>query len=121
MRSKILPITCEKKEGFVPIPDVKPIVFVYGSPAEMGYQYGYQAAAYIQKVLNGIWDSALRMCGGDHKLIERYLKKYEEALFRELPDFAPQAIEQIKGTARGCRAAGYDTDFTDIWLACNLY
>jgi len=119
MRSKILPIGSEKKEGFVPIPDIKPVVFLRGSPEEMGYQYGFQAAAYIQKVLNGIWDSALRACGGDRKLVEKYLEKYEQALLDQLPDFAPHAIEQIRGTAKGCSAAGYNIDYTDIWLACN--
>jgi len=103
---------------FVPVPDVMPVVVVSGTPAEMGYQYGYQAAAYVQEVVDAMWDAALRKLGSKHS-VERYLKRYEDELHQALPGFATNVIEQMRGIAMGCRAAGHDISYTDILLINN--
>ena len=41
-------------------PSILPVIILSGSDYEMGYQYGQQAAAYIEKTKESSWASALQ-------------------------------------------------------------
>lgn len=96
-------------------PGILPVVILKGSDYEMGYQYGFQAAAYIEENRIEAWASALRQYSREEVLHalranQHHIRKY-----------TPQWIDMMKGMAHGAAAAGFRVTYTDILLLnCTL-
>lgn len=96
-------------------PSILPVVILEGSDYEMGFQYGLQAAAYIDKTRESKWASALQRFSRDEvikglKANQYYIKKY-----------TPEWIDFMKGMADGTAAAGRPVSYTDVLLMnCTL-
>ncbi|MBM3788975.1 MAG: hypothetical protein FJW35_01340 [Acidobacteria bacterium] len=96
-------------------PGILPVVVLSGSDYEMGYQYGMQAAAYIQENKIEAWSSALQQYSREEVL--RTLKANQHYIRKH----TPQWIDMMKGMADGASAAGFPMEYTDILLLnCSL-
>jgi len=96
-------------------PSILPVIILSGSDYEMGYQYGQQAAAYIEKTKESKWASALQQFSRAEvlhalKANQYYIKKY-----------TPELIDQMKGMADGAAAADCTLTYLDVLLInCTL-
>ena len=96
-------------------PDILPVVILSGSDYEMGYQYGQQAAHYIEVNKDATWASALRQFSREEIL--RTLKANQYYVWQ----YTPENIDIMKGIADGAAAAGYDVSYVDVMLLnCTL-
>lgn len=99
------------KEVLLP-PDVMPVVYMSGTPYQMGYQYGQQAEGYIKMMKNGVWSQVLAQYENDKARITDMLAEYETYIKDETPEF----IEIMQGIADG---AGLE--YEDIlMITCHL-
>lgn len=96
-------------------PSILPVVILSGTDYEMGFQYGQQAAAYIEKTKEEKWASSLQQFSRDQvlkslKANQFYINKY-----------TPELIDMMRGMADGAAAAGYEVNYIDILLInCTL-
>jgi predicted choloylglycine hydrolase len=93
-------------------PGILPIIYISGSEYEMGYQYGQQAASYINIVKDGLWSVLLEKY--DRSFILDKLMRYDSYVKLELPKVNYTAI--LQGIADGARDAGYDVTYWDVLL-----
>jgi hypothetical protein len=96
-------------------PSILPVVILSGSDYDMGFQYGEQAGAFIEKTKLEKWASALETHTKDEviqalKANQHYIQKY-----------TPEWIETMKGMADGAVSKGHSISYTDILLInCTL-
>ncbi|MFO7867311.1 MAG: hypothetical protein R6V02_10965 [Candidatus Aminicenantes bacterium] len=96
-------------------PDILPVVILSGSDYDMGFQYGEQAGAFIEKTKQEKWASALEQYTKEEvikalKANQHYIQKY-----------TPEWIETMKGMADGAVSKGYSISYTDVLLMnCTL-
>jgi len=91
-------------------PDILPVVFMSGSDYEMGFQYGQQAAPYIDQVKVMAWANILRKFERTDVLFALksnlfYVRKY-----------TPECINMMEGMADGVNSEGYSLTFEDVLL-----
>jgi hypothetical protein len=96
--------------GVLP-PSIMPVVIMSGSDYEMGYQYGQQAAPYIEMLKFGEWASALRRFGKRERVVAEL-----QVLEQYVREYCPEAIEQMRGISDGAISAGCEVSYTDILL-----
>ncbi len=92
----------------VPPPGIVPVVMVQGSDYAMGFQYGQQAAPYIDLMKEASWVSVLE--SQDRIGIRAVLDERQGFIDK----YTPEANDQMKGMAAGAKAAGFDISFEDI-------
>jgi len=96
-------------------PSILPVVVLRGSDYEMGFQYGEQACAYIDRTREDKWASALQRFSREEVL--RALQANQTFVKR----FTPEWIDFMRGMAEGASKAGYPMSYTDILLMnCTL-
>lgn len=91
-------------------PSILPVVILKGSDYEMGFQYGEQACAYIDRTREDKWAAALRRFSPDDVL--RALRANQSFIAR----YTPEWIDFMRGMADGATSAGYPMTYTDILL-----
>jgi len=91
-------------------PSIMPVVLLSGSDYQMGFQYGYQAGKYIDRVKDQTWANALARYGHDDiaQMLGRFAK--------HIQDHVPEADEMIHGVADGADVAGFRVSYTDALL-----
>jgi hypothetical protein len=108
-------VSSETKIDEVLPPGILPVVILSGSDYEMGYQYGLQAAPYLEKEKEAVWASALQTFSREKVLHmlkgnQFYIEKY-----------TPENIEIMKGMADGATASGFSLSYADVLLMnCTL-
>jgi hypothetical protein len=96
-------------------PSILPVVILKGSDYEMGFQYGEQACAYIDRTREDKWAQALRRFSRDEVL--RALRANQSFIKR----YTPEWIDFMRGMADGATRAGFPMTYTDILLMnCTL-
>lgn len=96
-------------------PSILPVVILRGSDYEMGFQYGEQACAYIDRTREDKWASALQRFSREEVL--RALQANQTFVKR----FTPEWIDFMRGMAEGATKAGYPMSYTDVLLMnCTL-
>jgi hypothetical protein len=96
-------------------PSILPILILKGSDYEMGFQYGEQIGAFIEKTKEEKWASALKDFTREEviralKANQHYIKKY-----------TPEWIAMMEGMADGATSKGYAISYTDVLLMnCTL-
>ncbi len=96
-------------------PSILPIIILKGSDYEMGFQYGQQACAYLDRSREAKWASALQRFTREEVL--RALKANQSFVVR----YTPEWIDFMKGMAEGATRAGFPMTYTDILLLnCTL-
>jgi hypothetical protein len=93
------------------IPDIEPVVFVVGTPEELGVQYGRQLGPQIEFNKTFVWRQMLDQ-GLTRQQVLDGLARFELATFR----LAPELLSQLRGIAEGARSAGFDVTFEDCLL-----
>jgi len=91
-------------------PSILPVVILRGSDYDMGFQYGEQAAAYIDRTREDKWASALQRFRRDEVL--EALKANQTFVRRHTPEW----IDFMRGMADGATRAGYPMTYSDILL-----
>ncbi len=92
-------------------PSVMPVIILRGSDYEMGYQYGQQAAPYLDWKRDALWAEVLREWGNREQVAA------ELTIARQyIKDSTPNALEGLNGMADGATAAGYHLAFLDCLL-----
>ncbi len=94
-----------QEEEKIPPPGILPVVFISGTPSEMGYQYGQQLRDYIVMVKNSLW--AQLLAKDDKETILGHLSQYNDVIKNE----APEMVEIMSGMAGGA-----DVDYEDILM-----
>lgn len=96
-------------------PSILPVVILQGSDYQMGYQYGCQAAAFINKTKEAKWASSL-----EHFSREEVIKALKaNQIF--IKTYTPEWIDFMKGMAAGVKTKGFDISYSDILLInCTL-
>ncbi len=92
----------------VPPPGIVPVVVIQGTDYAMGFQYGQQAAPYIELMKEASWVSVLESQSLDE--VRAVLGERQEFIDR----YTPEAVEQMEGMAAGATAAGFDVSYEDI-------
>ena len=96
-------------------PSILPVVVLRGSDYEMGFQYGEQACAYIDRTREDKWASALQRFSREEVL--RALQANQTFVKR----FTPEWMDFMRGMAEGATKAGYPMNYTDVLLMnCTL-
>ena len=96
-------------------PSILPVVVLRGSDYDMGFQYGEQACAYIDRTREDKWASALQRFSREEVL--RALQANQSFVKR----YTPEWIDFMRGMAEGASKAGYPMSYTDILLMnCTL-
>ena len=96
-------------------PSILPVVILRGSDYEMGFQYGEQACAYIDRTREDKWASALQRFSREEVL--KALQANQSFIKR----YTPEWIDFMRGMAEGASKAGYPMSYTDILLMnCTL-
>jgi len=96
-------------------PSILPVIMLKGSDYEMGFQYGEQACAYIDRTREDKWASALRRFNRDEVL--RALRANQTFV----RTFTPEWLDFMQGMADGATKAGYPMTYTDVLLMnCTL-
>src|SRR4030043_2439624 len=96
-------------------PSVLPVVILRGSDYEMGFQYGEQACAYIDRTREDKWAQALRRFSRDEVL--RALRANQSFI----KSYTPEWIDFMRGMADGATRAGFPMTYTDVLLMnCTL-
>jgi len=96
-------------------PSILPIVILRGSDYEMGFQYGEQACAYIDRTREDKWASALQRFSRED--IVRALQANQSFIKR----YTPEWIDFMRGMAEGASKAGFPMSYADILLMnCTL-
>jgi hypothetical protein len=96
-------------------PSILPVVILAGSDYEMGFQYGEQAAAYIDRTREDKWASALRRFNREEVL--RALRANQTFV----RSYTPEWLDFMQGMADGASRAGYPMTYTDVLLMnCTL-
>ena len=91
-------------------PSILPVVILEGSDYEMGFQYGEQACAYIDRTREDKWASALRRFSRDEVL--KTLRANQTFVKR----YTPEWLDFMQGMAEGATKAGYPMTYTDVLL-----
>lgn len=91
-------------------PSILPVVILKGSDYEMGFQYGEQACAYIDRTREDKWAAALRRFSRDEVL---RVQRANQSFIRR---YTPEWIDFMRGMADGATRAGYPMTYTDILL-----
>jgi hypothetical protein len=110
----VLGTSVTKSEEVMP-PSILPVIILKGTDYQMGYQYGQQAGAYLEKVKEDQWVSALKAYNQDQvhqalKANQFFIRKY-----------TPQYVDFMKGMAEGAASAGYPINYIDVLLMnCTL-
>jgi hypothetical protein len=87
-----------------------PVAVLSGTDYDMGFQYGQQAVHHIPMRLDEIWAQAL-----SHYSYEEILHELQESQ-RHVREYAPEAIDMMKGIAHGATASGYRMSYFDVLL-----
>ena len=96
-------------------PSILPVVILSGSDYDMGFQYGEQAGAYIEKTKLEKWASALETYTKDEVIQALKANQYY------IQEYTPEWIETMKGMADGAVSKGYSLSYTDVLLInCTL-
>lgn len=96
-------------------PDILPVIFISGTDADMGFQYGYQAAHYIERNVIETWASALEQFSRDQ--VHLALKANQHYIL----EYTPRWIDFMKGMVKGAEKAGVSLKYEDILLLnCTL-
>ncbi|MFB3883798.1 MAG: C45 family autoproteolytic acyltransferase/hydrolase [Thermodesulfobacteriota bacterium] len=91
-------------------PSIIPVVFLSGSDYEMGFQYGRQAAQYIEMLKYASWVEVLQE--QDREGVLNSLRRLRHYIDND----TPEAIEQIRGIVDGCKATGFEISFDDVMV-----
>lgn len=96
-------------------PSILPVIILNGSDYQMGFQYGCQAAAFINKTKESKWASSM-----DHFSQEEIVKSLK-ANQTFIKSYTPEWIDFMKGMADGVRKKGFQITYQDILLLnCTL-
>ena len=96
-------------------PSILPVVILEGSDYEMGFQYGEQAAAYIDRTREDKWAAALRRFSREEVL--RALRANQTFV----RSYTPEWFDFMQGMADGATKAGRPMTYTDVLLMnCTL-
>jgi len=96
-------------------PSILPVVILKGSDYEMGFQYGEQAAAYIDRTREDKWAAALRRFSREEVL--RALRANQTFV----RSYTPEWLDFMQGMADGATKAGRPMTYTDVLLMnCTL-
>ena len=96
-------------------PSILPVVVLKGSDYDMGFQYGEQACAYIDRTREDKWAQALRRFSRDEVL--RALRANQSFI----KSYTPEWIDFMRGMADGATRAGFPMTYTDVLLMnCTL-
>ncbi len=91
-------------------PSILPVVVLAGSDYEMGFQYGEQASAYIDRTREDKWAAALRRFSRDDVL--RALRANQTFV----RSYTPEWLDFMRGMADGATKAGHPTTYIDVLL-----
>jgi hypothetical protein len=91
-------------------PSILPVVILKGTDYDMGFQYGEQAAAYIDRTREDKWANALQRFSRDEVL--RALRANQSFITR----YTPEWIDFMRGMADGASRAGFPVSYTDVLL-----
>lgn len=96
-------------------PSILPVIILQGSDYQMGFQYGCQAAAFINMTKESKWASSL-----EHFNREEVIKALKaNQIF--IKSYTPEWIDFMKGMAEGVRSKGFQMTYIDILLInCTL-
>lgn len=100
---------------YQPPPGTQPVYFLMGTPYEMGYQYGTQAADQILVTRDATRVQVLKRYSPD--ALNEILDKYDQAIRRDLPDFDSAGF--IQGIVDGMTRSGYQVSYRDIVMLHN--
>jgi hypothetical protein len=96
-------------------PGILPVVILSGSDYDMGFQYGLQAAPYLEREKESVWAAALQ--SHTREKVLHMLKANQHYIHK----YTPENIEIMKGMAEGATAAGIELSYTDVLLMnCTL-
>nr|WP_269473734.1 C45 family peptidase [Conexivisphaera calida] len=91
-----------------------PVVYISGTPYQMGYQYGLQAGKYMELSKDAVWGTVLSEYNNNVTFVMQELKIYNSYVKDNLTAINYSAIMQ--GMADGAQAAGYNVSYWDILL-----
>lgn len=107
---------CLADESVNPLPPgTQPVYFLSGSPYEMGYQYGIQAAEAIRITRDATKAQVLRRYSPE--TLDNILDSYDNAIKRDLPDYDASGFMQ--GVADGVNQSGYEMSYRDVVMLHN--
>ncbi len=109
MISNLNMISAPQEKEVLP-PGILPVVIISGSDYEMGFQYGQQAAQYIEVNVIANWATALQQFRREEVLNTLKINQYF------IEQYTPENIEIMKGMADGASAQGFDISYQDILL-----
>ena len=96
-------------------PGTQPVYFLSGSPYEMGFQYGFQAAEPIRITRDATLVQVLKKYS--KKSLDRILDRYNESMVREIPEFDVRSFMQ--GICDGANSSGVMVSYRDIVMLHN--
>jgi len=94
-------------------PSIMPVYFLSGDDYEMGYQYGYQAAPYMNCFIDHLWAKFLARDFAD-TVAKRdvILKGFQYYVI----EYAPYLVDHMIGIADGMTDAGYPTTYAEVLM-----
>lgn len=92
-------------------PAVRPVLVVSGTPYEMGYQYGQQAAEYIARNAVIVKANTIPLWGSYEEIVEM-MDEYEAVLTEKTPD----VVEMWKGLSEGANVPYDDIRILNLSL-----
>ncbi len=97
-------------------PDVQPVVFLEGSDYDIGYQYGYFGANYVESFSNHVW-TEMYQAGHTKEEVHEILNGFHY----HMEETFPEVVESFKGMLDGARDAGYDLTYYDVILSSHQW
>jgi len=94
-----------------------PVVYLEGSPYQMGYSYGIQAAPSIAAARDNTW--AIALLKHDRKFVLDKLALIADSVRNNITDFSYD--EFIRGITEGAQTQGYSVTPTDIYLINSMF
>jgi hypothetical protein len=94
-------------------PSIMPVYFLSGDDYEMGYQYGYQAASYMNCFIDHLWAKFLARDFADTVAKRNVILKGFQYYVIE---YAPYLIDHMIGIADGMTDAGYPTTYAEVLM-----
>lgn len=101
-------------EGEKPLPpSIQPVLFLSGNEYDMGYQYGYQGAAYMRAFIDHLWASWLSRDWCETVEDRDYFLK---GMHYYVQKHAPFIIEFMEGMVKGMIDAGYPATYAEVLM-----
>ncbi len=93
-------------------PSIQPVMFLQGSDYDIGYQYGYFAADYIEAFSDRVWSQMFAQGRTEEEVLEIL-----DGFQYYIDEAGPEITEHTRGMADGAQAAGYDVSYYDALIS----